>query len=101
MCILSLPVVFVQSLDKHWLPEGVPGIIIIVTFLRVLFWLLLHCRFNYKPICNHSVDYGFGHILFKRMLLNSLRPSDAYMRQKLTIIGSDNGLSPGRRQVII
>ena len=29
------------------------------------------------------------------------RPSDAYMRQKLTIIGSDNDLSPGRRQAII
>ena len=30
-------------------------------------------------------------------------PSDAYMRHvsKLTIIGSDNGLSPGRRQAII
>ena len=34
--------------------------------------------------------------------VNSLRPSDAYMRQEiLTIIGSDNGLSPGRRQAII
>ena len=33
--------------------------------------------------------------------VNSLRPSDAYMRFKLTIIGSDNGLSPGRRQAII
>ena len=36
-------------------------------------------------------------------IFNSLRPSDAYMRQvsKLTVIGSDNGLSPGRRQAII
>ena len=33
--------------------------------------------------------------------INSLRPSDAYVRQKLTIIVSDNGLSPGRRQAII
>ena len=32
-----------------------------------------------------------------RKILNSLRPSDAYMRRKLTIIGSDNG----RRQAII
>ena len=35
---------------------------------------------------------------------NSLKPSDAYMRQavsKSTIIVSDNGLSPGRRQAII
>ena len=28
-------------------------------------------------------------------------PSDAYNVGKLTIIGSDNGLSPGRRQAII
>ena len=35
------------------------------------------------------------------LLFNSLRPSDTYMRQKLTTIGSDNGLSPGRRQAII
>ena len=32
---------------------------------------------------------------------NSLRPSDAYMFCKLTIIGSDNGLSPRRHQAII
>ena len=35
------------------------------------------------------------------VIINSLRPSDAYMRHKLTIIGSDNGLSPGRRQAIV
>ena len=37
-------------------------------------------------------------------ILNSLRPSDAYMLQwfrKITSIGSDNSLSPGRRQAII
>ena len=33
-------------------------------------------------------------------MIISLRPSDAYMRQQ-TIIGSDNGLTPGRRQAII
>ena len=34
--------------------------------------------------------------------LNPLRPSDAYICvSKLTIIGSDNGLSPGRRQATI
>ena len=34
--------------------------------------------------------------------VNSLRPSDAYICvSNLTIIGSDNGLSPGRRQAII
>ena len=33
--------------------------------------------------------------------VNSLGPSDAYLRQWLTTISSDNGLSPGRRQAII
>ena len=34
--------------------------------------------------------------------IHSLRPSDAYICiGKFTITGSDNGLSPGRRQVII
>ena len=33
--------------------------------------------------------------------VNSLRPSDAYMCRKLTIIGSDNGLSLGGCQAII
>ena len=40
-------------------------------------------------------------ILSRGRWVNSLRLSDAYMRRKLTIIGSDNGLSPGRRQAII
>ena len=33
--------------------------------------------------------------------INSLRPSDAMCVSKLTIIASDNGLSPGRHQAII
>ena len=38
----------------------------------------------------------------KHIKFNSLRPSDAYICvNKITIIGSDNGLSPGRRQAII
>ena len=32
--------------------------------------------------------------------INSLKPSNAYMRRQ-SIIGSDNGLSPDRRQAII
>ena len=35
-----------------------------------------------------------------RRCVNSLRPSDAYMRQQ-TSHGSDTGVSPGRRQAII
>ena len=41
--------------------------------------------------------YYWTRILISR---NSLMASDTYMR-KLTIIGLDNGLSPGRRQAII
>ena len=36
----------------------------------------------------------------KSARINSLGPIDAYMFGKLTIIGTDNGLSPGRRQAI-
>ena len=35
-----------------------------------------------------------------QIFINSLRPSDAYILN-LTILGSDNGLSPGRRHAII
>ena len=45
-----------------------------------------------------AVAYGFT----RQQRVNSLRPSDAYIFvNKLTIIGSDNGLSPERRQAII
>ena len=43
-------------------------------------------------------------LLSQACVINSLKPSDAYMRQyvnKLTIVGSNNGLSPGRCQAII
>ena len=41
-------------------------------------------------------------ILSRPQCINSLRPSDAYKCVgNLTIIGSDNGLSPGRHQAII
>ena len=39
--------------------------------------------------------------IFQKTIYNSLRPSDTYMLGNLTIIISDNGLSPGRRQAII
>ena len=40
-------------------------------------------------------------LIITRVYCDTSRPSDAHMRQKLTIIGSDNGLSPGRHQAII
>ena len=59
-----------------------------------------------------AIFYNFGdfsELKSSEMLLNvtwnrfnSLRPSDAYICVgNLTIVGSDNGLSPGRRQAII
>ena len=68
-------------------------------------WLLGYCKYQVKK-CDSRFPRTprFPH-LFKVYMdynaHNSLRPSDAYMRRKLTIIGSDNGLSPGRRQAII
>ena len=41
----------------------------------------------------------FAGDIFKH--IHSLKPSDACMRQKLNIIGSDNGLLPNRYQAII
>ena len=63
---------------------------------------------------NHNIDvileYGWNiqlefdiifnilkHLNYNR-IINSLRPSDVYMRRNITIIGPDNDLSPGRRQ---
>ena len=40
-------------------------------------------------------------ITYAIYVLQSSRPSDAYMRQLTTIIDSDNGLSPGQLQAII
>ena len=37
---------------------------------------------------------------FTGLLVNSLRPSDQIYVSNLTIIGSDNGLAPDRRQAI-
>ena len=39
--------------------------------------------------------------VIRHQWVNSLRPSDAHMRGNLAVIGSDNGLSPSRRQAII
>ena len=67
--------------------------------------LLFHKRpLQYRRLSNskwYSKTYikSFWHV----PAFNSLRPSEAYMRRvsRLTIIGSDNGLSPGWRQAII
>ena len=51
-----------------------------------------HCSSSQSFFCDHVGEY----ILIG---INSFGPSDAYMRQ-LTLIGSDNGLAPGRHQSI-
>ena len=63
---------------------------------------------NYIGKNNHQGSQLFSYLLWMitwlcilRTPINSLRPSDAYMRQKLIMIGSDNGLSPGRCRAII
>ena len=55
-------------------------------------------RTLYQPYC-FSLLYQIPS--YQSQSLNSLRRSDAYICSKLTIIGSDNGLSPGWRQAII
>ena len=52
--------------------------------------------FNEKD-ASESVIYKMAAILSQPQCVNSLRPS----LSKLSILGSDNGLSPGRRQAII
>ena len=50
------------------------------------------------------MDINHIHMSFPRdnyTIINSLRPSDAYASATYTNIGSDNGLSPVRRQAII
>ena len=51
---------------------------------------------------SEGVDFGGKwHQFIHSSGLNSLRPSDAYMRRESNHHWSDNGLSPGRRQAII
>ena len=58
---------------------------------------LIGWQHNRQPIRSHDWK-----ALLSNTEFNSLRPSDAYIWvNELTIIGSDNGLSPGRRQAII
>ena len=69
-------------------------------------WLNIHCigLVSYETIA-HEVNSirKWNHILKKMtQSFNSLRLCDAYICvSELTIIGSDNGLSPSRRQAII
>ena len=61
---------------------------------------------QYNTICVNAANAGLldtrgpGITVTNMDRLNSLMPSDAFMRQ-LTIINSDNVLLPGRRQAII
>ena len=50
----------------------------------------------------NSLDGKSSVMDYWNILFNPLRPSEAHMcLRNLTIIGSDYGLSPGRRQAII
>ena len=58
-------------------------------------------RFTYKNEVEYEMYSLNGLNRDCTFLLNSLRPSDAYMRPWNKHHCSDNGLSPGRRQAII
>ena len=64
--------------------------------------IILHALTVFTDVKKWAFKYhGYNELGWQFLAVNWLRPSDAYMRQKLTIIGSDNGLSPGRRQALI
>ena len=69
-------------------------------YLRL--WLIAPMQRYTRYLMRRKETFKKENTSFWRELrhFNSLRPRDAYMRD-LTIIGSDNGLSPGRRQAII
>ena len=63
---------------------------------------------RHAVVWDASVGQLYQRLIQKINPLNSLRPTDAYMRQYqliyhfwFLIIGSDNGLSPGRHQAMI
>ena len=58
--------------------------------------LLCHWEILLKNVVREMSDF-----LFRPHCVNSLRPETHICVSKLTIIGSDNGLLPGRRQAII
>ena len=63
--------------------------------------VVVFCHSESTLYVYHPVTGSHTFLLrYIKLCLNALRPSDAYMR-KLTIIGSDNGLSHGRHQAII
>ena len=54
---------------------------------------------SYAPVQKKSASTSTYYIF--TAIFNSLRPRDTVCVSKLTIIGPDNGLSPGRHQAII
>ena len=58
---------------------------------------------NFTKYVQSPFQVNCKHLLWVAQLayVNSLRPSDAYIRRQHTFIGSDNGLSPVRHQTII
>ena len=66
-----------------------------VTAIPISFEVCITRQSDWTPNINVMHERDFSEF-------NSLRPSDAYMASvNYTIIGSDNGLSPGGRQAFI
>ena len=96
----------------HW-SRGKMAAISQATFSNAFSWILL--KYVPKvPIQYSSIGSDYLHqwwLVYRRIYIcvtrpqlwvHSLRPRDAYICvNNLIIIGSDNGLSPGRRQAII
>ena len=63
-------------------------------------WYWMDDKPSPHPVMTQFTDAYMDHKA--NCFVHSLRPSDAYIYvRKLTIIGSDNGLAPARRQAII
>ena len=92
----SCPILLLQAYYPHWLASG------LVWYVPGCIWYELHL---FKQNCILGVqDYKcHTHFIKNRQFWVSLRwcpVTDNYVG-KLTVIGSDNGLLPGRRQAII
>ena len=87
----------VPDCQRIYASLGLNGLISPIPWLQVTRAEMSHFYHSWGWITN---TYRNSEETISYFVVNSLRPSDAYMSD-LTSIGSDNGLSPSRRQAII
>ena len=100
MSSLFVPVVHWSKYNGESLGWLSPWLNCMYDVSRVSLGLNLNLSLNVNSNLN-STTIRYGIIYTWYTLFNSLRPSDHICVTKLTIIGSDNGLSPGRRRPIV